>query len=166
MSVGKPIRSGKTEKRPRNCGRVQGRTGGPTAKGQGRPVCLHDQTRPCLLAAELPWRSDGSMDRPGRLNAAVASTAVDRPSDAMNGPKARRPQEGGRFFAEFMHRSNTHECNREMTRSKSRLRYVEIVQCRTRLRGRRAPSALPLRSTIAIRLGGPAGRRKVDSAES
>jgi hypothetical protein len=37
MSVGKPIQSGTTEKRLRNIGRVQGRTGGSGAKGQGWP---------------------------------------------------------------------------------------------------------------------------------
>ena len=34
---GKPIRSRRTESRPRISGRVQGRTGGSWAKGQGRP---------------------------------------------------------------------------------------------------------------------------------
>jgi hypothetical protein len=59
MSVGKPNRSGTTKVMAQNGGRVQGRTGGSRAKGQGRPVCLHDQLDAAQPLTNLPRQEDG-----------------------------------------------------------------------------------------------------------
>jgi hypothetical protein len=65
MSVGKPIRSGKTETRPRKSGRVQGWIRDPRAEGQGRPICLRDQTIAASTPPDRPRPKDGSITSAG-----------------------------------------------------------------------------------------------------
>ena len=98
MSVGKPIRSGTTEKRPRNCGRVQGRTGGPRATGQGWPVCLHDQSADRASRRRTASTRDGSMDSAGPAASIRRQNRIRPPLHVMNGPQADRPRKAVDFL--------------------------------------------------------------------
>jgi hypothetical protein len=69
--------------RPENGGRVQGRTSGLQATGQGRPVCRHDQIDVAQPLTSLPSRRNGPrfLDCPAegcRQNRALPATAPGR----------------------------------------------------------------------------------------
>ena len=88
MSVGKPTRSGTTEKRSRNGGRLHGRTGGPGTTGQGWPVCYLRIKRAVLTghdslgSTETAGKHDSitASDRPSTRRKALGLTSVERRS--------------------------------------------------------------------------------------
>lgn len=97
MSVGKPIRSGMAEKRPRKFGRVQGRTGGPTATDG--PFGYLITSSITAFAAFLSSRSGLILsDRPRWIWPSKASYPTAPRSDWPSGPMSR-----GRRSSSFMH---------------------------------------------------------------
>ncbi len=77
---GNPIRSGTAEKWLRNCGRVQGRTGGLRATGQGWPVSMQAQIKAVLQAMASRRRKASRSDSAGAVPRGPGCTEIrDRP---------------------------------------------------------------------------------------
>jgi hypothetical protein len=76
------------------------------ARGQGRPVWLHDQKDAAHPLLQLLQRKDGPRFSDGLVETVAGDAASDRPSTARTVPKAGRPPAGGRLSFQLSARSH------------------------------------------------------------